>query len=130
MFSGIYLNRFLKNFCNIMLAVSVLTLVGAPNCMAEKTVATKSTTVKTTATKTPAAKTPAKTAKATTGTININTASAEEISSALKGVGMKKAQAIVAYRKSHGNFKTIDQLKEVKGIGDGTLNKNRANIKL
>lgn len=56
--------------------------------------------------------------------ININSASAEDISKVLKGVGIKKAQAIVEYRESYGDFHAIDELTAVKGIGKSTLAKN------
>ncbi len=62
--------------------------------------------------------------------VNINTASAEELQKSLKGIGEAKAQAIVDYRASHGPFVTVDQLLEVKGIGKGTLDKNRDRISL
>jgi len=48
--------------------------------------------------------------------ININTATKDELV-ALPGIGPAKAQAIVDYRKAHGSFKTIEELKDVKGIG-------------
>ena len=64
------------------------------------------------------------------GQVNINTADAQEISKNLKGIGLKKAQSIVLYRKSHGNFKTIESLSKVKGIGFKTVEKNRANISI
>ena len=48
--------------------------------------------------------------------VDINSANVEELSS-LKGIGEKKAQAIVDYRKVNGKFKTIDDLTQVKGIG-------------
>lgn len=63
-------------------------------------------------------------------TVNINQASAEELSEKLQGIGMSKAQAIVEYRKKVGKFVSVDQLAEVKGIGKATVDKNRANIKL
>ena len=50
------------------------------------------------------------------GAININTATKDELV-ALPGIGPAKAQAIVDYRKAHGPFKTVEELKEVKGIG-------------
>lgn len=56
--------------------------------------------------------------------LNINSANAEDISKALKGVGIKKAQAIVEYRESYGDFQHIDELTAVKGIGKNTLAKN------
>jgi len=60
--------------------------------------------------------------------VNINTATAEEIAAALKGVGPAKAEAIVAYREANGPFVSVDQLTEVKGIGAATVEKNRSQI--
>jgi len=60
--------------------------------------------------------------------LNINTASAEAIAAALKGVGLKKAQAIVAYRDQFGHFKSLEELTDVKGIGAKTLEKNATKI--
>ncbi len=60
--------------------------------------------------------------------VNINTADAQTIAKNLKGVGLKKAQAIVVYRKKNGPFKTVESLAKVKGIGFKTVEKNRANI--
>ncbi len=62
--------------------------------------------------------------------VDINKASAEEISASLKGVGVKKAEAIVTYRKANGAFSSIDDLTNVKGIGEKTLAANKADIKL
>lgn len=56
--------------------------------------------------------------------MNINTADAQSISKVLSGVGLKKAQAIVAYREQYGEFKTLNELTDVKGIGAGTVAKN------
>lgn len=50
--------------------------------------------------------------------VNINTATAEEISRKLKGIGSSLAGKIVEYRKEHGPFRSIDQLRNVPGIGD------------
>ena len=63
-------------------------------------------------------------------TVNINTASAEDISNALNGVGATRAGAVVAYREANGVFTSIDQLLNVKGIGEKTLEKNRDRIVL
>jgi len=60
--------------------------------------------------------------------VNINTATAEEIAAALTGIGPAKAEAIVAYREKNGPFVSVDQLTEVKGIGEATLRKNRDQI--
>ncbi|MXX07360.1 MAG: hypothetical protein F4Y89_06775 [Gammaproteobacteria bacterium] len=62
--------------------------------------------------------------------IDINSADAAAIAAALDGVGLVKAQEIVAYREMFGAFKTIDELMEVKGIGPGTLERNRDRIVL
>ena len=51
------------------------------------------------------------------GTIDINTATAEEFAAALTGVGLKKARAIVAYRDENGPFASIEDLVKVRGIG-------------
>jgi competence protein ComEA len=62
--------------------------------------------------------------------VNINTASAAEISSSLIGIGTQKAQAIVDYRTEHGAFTSVEELKSVKGIGAKTLEKNAGDIQL
>ena len=56
--------------------------------------------------------------------VNGNKASATRIAAAMKGVGLKTASAIVAYRQANGPFKSIDELAEVKGIGMATVRKN------
>ncbi|MDX1406075.1 MAG: ComEA family DNA-binding protein [Woeseiaceae bacterium] len=63
------------------------------------------------------------------GPVDINTADAATISAELKGIGLSKAQAIVDYRRTHGPFKTHDDLTLVKGIGERTVEMNRANIR-
>ena len=62
--------------------------------------------------------------------VNVNSASAEEIAEALKGVGMHKAEAIVNYRNENGQFKHVDELVNVKGIGIRTVDINREYILL
>jgi competence protein ComEA len=60
--------------------------------------------------------------------VNVNTASAEEISQNLKGIGLSKAQAIVAYRETNGAFLHADELVNVKGVGIKTIDQNRGLI--
>ena len=61
--------------------------------------------------------------------VNINTADAQTLTK-LKGIGVKKAEAIVAWRKANGNFKSVDQFADVKGVGAKTLEANRKSIRI
>ncbi len=63
------------------------------------------------------------------GPVDINKADAATIAKELQGVGMSRAQAIVTYREKNGAFKSVDELRKVKGIGAKTLEANRANIR-
>ncbi len=56
--------------------------------------------------------------------VNINLADAETIAMVLDGVGLSKAEAIVDYRESNGDFKAIDDLVMVSGIGEVTVRNN------
>ncbi len=60
--------------------------------------------------------------------VNINQASAELIAEVLTGIGLKRAQAIVSFRDSHGPFKSAEDLLQVKGVGEATLQKNRSRL--
>ncbi len=62
--------------------------------------------------------------------VNINKANEQELMLSLKGIGKKKAKAIVDYRKKHGQFKTVEDLTKVKGIGKKLVNKNTKRIRL
>ena len=62
--------------------------------------------------------------------ININTANAEQIATTMTGIGDNKAKAIVEYRKSHGKFKSLDDLENVDGVGLKTVEKNKDKITL
>ncbi len=62
------------------------------------------------------------------GPLNINAADATRIAQVMDGVGQAKAEAIVAYRETHGHFKRIEDLAMVKGIGKKTVEKNRARL--
>ena len=63
-----------------------------------------------------------------TETVNINRADAATLAAYLKGVGVNKAKDIVAYRKSNGKFKSIEDLKNVPGIGDETFKDNKRKL--
>ncbi|MGD8493980.1 MAG: helix-hairpin-helix domain-containing protein [Desulfobacterales bacterium] len=59
--------------------------------------------------------------------ININAASAEELVQ-LKGIGPKKAEAIVKFRETNGPFRIPEDLIEVPGIGPKTFEANKKRI--
>ncbi|SEP92923.1 competence protein ComEA [Ectothiorhodospira magna] len=58
------------------------------------------------------------------GTVNVNEADAQTISRALSGVGMARAEAIVAHREQNGPFTSVHQLTQVRGIGSRTVEQN------
>lgn len=60
--------------------------------------------------------------------VDVNKADAETIAKALNGIGPKKAEAIIQYRKEHGDFKTLKDLEKVKGIGEKTVKLNEKDI--
>lgn len=91
------------------LLLSCLPLLSQPLLAADKPAAQPATTV---------------TAAKESGKVNLNTASINELT-ALKGIGEKKAQAIVDYREKQGKFTTVEQLADVSGIGPATLEANR-----
>lgn len=62
--------------------------------------------------------------------VNINTADEEALAAGLKGVGPARAKEIVRYRESFGPFSSVEELVEVQGISQNTLDKNRALITL
>ncbi|MBF2760533.1 MAG: helix-hairpin-helix domain-containing protein [Ectothiorhodospiraceae bacterium AqS1] len=68
-------------------------------------------------------------AQAQDATVDINTASADELAQIIIGVGIKKAQAIVEWREQNGSFSSIDELVQVKGIGIKTVDKNRDRLR-
>ncbi len=57
--------------------------------------------------------------------VDINRADAATLASSLNGVGEARARAIVAYREQHGPFRRVEELKQVRGIGDHVLQVNR-----
>lgn len=63
-------------------------------------------------------------------TVNLSKANAAALQHYLVGVGEKKSQNIVEYRKEHKKFTKIDQIKEVKGIGDAIFKKIKSSLSL
>ena len=68
--------------------------------------------------------------KQQTSIVNINTADAATLAQRLRGVGQSRAQEIVRHREAFGPFASAEELLEVKGIGQSTLEQNRARITL
>jgi competence protein ComEA len=60
--------------------------------------------------------------------VNINTADKAALMSGIKGVGEKRAEAIIAWRDQNGPFKSVDDLASVTGIGDAIVEENRTNL--
>ena len=73
---------------------------------------------------------PVSTSAIKTQVVNINTASSEQLQEALKGIGEKRAVAIVQYRQNHGPYTNKKQLLAVKGVGEAILAKNSTSIVL
>lgn len=61
--------------------------------------------------------------------LDINTASAAELTT-LKGIGEKRASAIIRFRAKHGPFKSADDLLNVPGIGPRILSDNAQQLEL
>lgn len=118
-----------------------LTSIGSPICVASSTEAHRILMTKNPFSEASTATPPTQTqsnprtatisnSQASAQTVNINQADAATLARVLSGVGEKKAQAIIEYRKTHGMFATVDDLDRVKGIGPATIEKNRTRIRL
>lgn len=66
--------------------------------------------------------------QATIGKVNINTATVQELSVKLNGIGDGLAQRIVSYREKHGPFRSVEAIKNVSGIGDKKFESIRNSI--
>lgn len=62
--------------------------------------------------------------------LNLNTADVDTLQKELTGIGRAKAEAIVAYREANGEFASVDELLEVKGIGKAILDRNREKVSI
>lgn len=60
--------------------------------------------------------------------IDVNRADAQLLADSLNGIGLKKAEAIVAWREKNGEFSSIEQMLAVKGIGESFVVKNRDRV--
>ena len=63
------------------------------------------------------------------GAVNINSATQAQLES-LNGIGPVKAKAIIDYREKNGRFKSLEEIKNVSGIGDATFDKIKGDIAL
>ncbi|WP_422134180.1 ComEA family DNA-binding protein [Endozoicomonas sp. ALD040] len=60
--------------------------------------------------------------------VNVNTATVQELDEKLIGVGRRTAEEIVKHRKAHGPYKNMDDLDQVKFIGEAFMKKNESRI--
>nr|WP_314263457.1 ComEA family DNA-binding protein [uncultured Moellerella sp.] len=103
------------------------TKAASPQASQEKTVPSNNSSDKATSTNQPEAAT--QDIKPTSeGMVNINKADAEELAKKLKGIGVRKAKAIIEYRETFGDFKSVENIQEVPGIGPVFIEMNRDKI--
>ena len=118
-------DRFFTKTNGIFLALTILFAVGSWTArIAREPVAESAGYTVTTARGTEAA---AERQAAPQEKINVNTASQEQLE-LLEGIGPVKAEAIMAYRETHGNFTCAEDLLKVSGIGEATLEGIRDDI--
>lgn len=60
--------------------------------------------------------------------INLNKADVQTLTKSFKGIGQKRAEAIVSYREAHGNFKSVEELAQVRGLGKTFVNSHLAQL--
>jgi competence protein ComEA len=118
---GIAMKRF-KGIIRCLSVVAVFMLIALPVVAAEPAATQKQEPAK-------AVAAPAKNAPGLEGQININTATAEQLVH-LPGIGKKTADAIIEYRTKNGNFKAVEDIAKVKGIGPKKLEKMKSYLVL
>jgi len=118
----------LRSLCIIFTFLITVAFITPTQVVIAKT-ATDTTTTETKKKSSTSEKSSKKTTKAATGKININTATAEELA-LITGVGSVTAKNIIAYRKKNGKFKSTKDLLNVKGIGEKTMKRMKAQVKL
>lgn len=67
--------------------------------------------------------------KISSSKIDLNHADLSTLTGSFKGIGKKRAEAIIAYRDSHKGFKSYEELAEVKGFGQRFIDNNRDKLK-
>ena len=112
----------IKAIIRCLAVVAVFMLIALPVIAAEPAAPQQQEPAK-------AAALPAKKAPGLEGQININTAKADQLM-LLPGVGKKTADAIIEYRTKNGNFKAVDDITKVKGIGAKKLEKIKSYLVL
>jgi competence protein ComEA len=71
---------------------------------------------------------PSQSASAANNPINLNTADVKTLSKSMKGIGVKRAQAIVTYRESHQGFKSVEELAQVPGLGKNFVEHHKSEL--
>ena len=61
------------------------------------------------------------------GKVDVNTAKVEELVT-LRGISKVRAEAIIRYREANGPYKSLEDLKNVRGIGDKIIEKNKQSV--
>ena len=60
--------------------------------------------------------------------INLNKADADALTHSIQGIGAKRAEAIVSYRETHGPFKSVEELAQVRGVGKKFVESNLSQL--
>lgn len=120
-----------RTLCLIFTVLITVAFMTPTQAVVAKTTtdSTKSDTKKKSTKKKTTKKSSKKSTKAFTGKVNINTATAKELT-LIPGIGPVTAKSIIAYRKKNGKFKSAKDLLNVKGIGEKTMNKMKPQVKL